>query len=355
MKRALGIVLAVLVFAGWAAAIAAPFPKAVGAAQTYECVWGSGTTSESYASAYASLAGAGGQGVVLERGGAYGVIAPSAAYRKVYAVLEGDDFAQLMSVSAHGLTRIERAAVWKTYSARLWYADEFFTWTGNGVGRTELSRRFDGSVLTAFSGLPSPETLAWLQTVRLELRGGAFVSAEDLVGTAVESIGVRAPYAFSDGVVTLDTAGGRRIVCGVPAAGTLVLPDADYADEGALLPCDRLTELTVPFAGSAKKDTGSDFHGELAYLFSTGTQYRVPESLKKVTVTGGTLRAFAFYACPELEEITACGVAEEDISAQAFLGCGSLRALHSPRRDVRLTGTFSARELPCGCTLFERD
>ena len=73
-----------------------------------------------------------------------------------------------------------------------------------------------------------------------------------------------------------------------------------------------------------------------------------------MTVTGGVLTAFAFYACGGLEEIVACGVAEEDVSSQAFLGADGLRVLHSPRRDVRLAGAFSQTALPCGCTLFVR-
>lgn len=355
MRRALCISCAALLFFGWAAALLLPPRGAVGAAaERYVCEWGGTRTEESYASAYASLAGARAEGVLLERGTEQGVIAPSAAYRTLYAALEGDDFAGLLAASAQGLTRIERAAVWRTYSARLWYAGEWFSWTGAGVERTELSAHADGRTVVLFSEPPAPDVLAELGTVSLDCRGGHAPRAEDLIGTRIGELRVSAPYACTEGVLTLETAGGRRIVCGVPAATALVLPDADFADEGALLPCRVLTEVTVPFVGSAKSGRGGSFRGEFAHLFSTGSRYDVPATLKKVTVTGGTLVSYAFYACPSVEEIVACGVAAENVSESAFLGCGGLRVLHAPRRDLLLTGRFSAQTLPCGCTLFVR-
>lgn len=355
MKGALRIVGAGMFALAWAAALLFPLPAAAPVAQErYSCAWEGESTQESYASAYAALAGAGEEGVLLVRGSERGVIAPTQAYEELYSTLTQGSFAPLLAATAQGLTRIERAAVWRTFSPRLWYADEWFAWTGEGVARTQPGARFDGSTLVLFSDPPPDVQLAQLGTRTLIFRDAGTVTARDLVGTRIERIFIPAPYAFSKGVVTLDTAGGRRIVCGVPAARTLVLPDADFADEGALLACEELEALTLPFAGSAKSGEGTQFRGEFAHLFCDDGRYRVPPSLKKVTVTGGVLTAFAFYACGGLEEIVACGVAEEDVSSQAFLGADGLRVLHSPRRDVRLAGAFSQTALPCGCTLFVR-
>lgn len=354
MKRVLAAVAWIVLFLGWTVALLLPVPAQVGASENYLCVWEDGETTESYASAYAALVGAGEQGILLERDGASGVIAPTEAYARLYDALESDDLARLLAADGTGLSRLEHAAVQRTYSERLWYADEWFSWTGDGVGRTQLSEHAEAETITLFSGLPSAEVLARLGTTRLIVRGDVSVTADALLGTQVAELSVSEPYAFSDGVLTLDTAGGRRIVCGVPAAKKLTLPDAAFADAGALLACTQLEEVTVPFVGSAKNAAGAAFQQEFAYLFLNGARFEVPPSLKRVTVTGGELIAFAFYACPNVEYISACGLSVEDIEPQAFLGCTSLSELHSPRADVLLSGEFTQELLPCGCTRFVR-
>ena len=357
MRRAAASLLAAALLLGWAAALLFPLPASVGALrEEYLCRWETGEQALDYAAAYAALVGAGEEGVLLEQGGVQGTIPPTQAYRALLPMLEEGALAQLLSLSGQGLSRIERAAVWRTYSARLWNADgEWFSWTGNAVARTQLSARPYADTLTLFSDPPAAQVLAQLGTQRLVFRDAGTLTAHDLVGTRVSSVSLPAPYAFSQGVLTLDTAGGRRIVCGMPVATALVLPSAAFADEGALLACSALEEVTVPFAGSSAGGAGSDFRGEFAHLFSDNGRYCVPETLKRVTVTGGVLVAYAFYACSAVEEITACGVDAQDIARQAFLGAPALRTLHTPRRDVALSGEYAARTLACGCTLYTRD
>ena len=66
MKRALRIVGAGMFALAWAAALLFPLPAAAPAAQErYSCAWEGESTQESYASAYAALAGAGEEGVLL--------------------------------------------------------------------------------------------------------------------------------------------------------------------------------------------------------------------------------------------------------------------------------------------------
>lgn len=316
-------------------------------------MWESGETRESYASAYADLAGAGQNGVLLRRAGEEGVIPPTAAYLHLRTMLEEGGLEQLLSASAQGLTRIERAALWRTYSARRWYADEWFSWTGEGIARAPQPEQ-EVHTLTVFSGMPSAQTLALIGTERLIVRGEYPLSAADLIGTRIAELEMPAPYLVRDGAVLLDTAGGRRIVCALPVREELVLPDADYADTGALLACSRLREVSIPFAGSARRPSGSGFDGMFARLFSDGEEFFVPSSLRRVTVRGGELCAFAFYACPGVEEVDCCTVAAEDIARTAFSGMEGLRELHCPRADLVLTGEFSRETLACGCTRYER-
>ena len=88
MKRALRIVGAGMFALAWAAALLFPLPAAAPAAQErYSCAWEGESTQESYASAYAALAGAGEEGVLLVRGSERGVIAPTQAYEELYSTL----------------------------------------------------------------------------------------------------------------------------------------------------------------------------------------------------------------------------------------------------------------------------
>lgn len=356
MKRAAAVMLAAVLFALWAAALLLPLPARAGEeAETYLCLWEDGTTKESYAAAYAALAGAQPDGVVLERDGKRGVIRAGEAYRALLAVLETGDLPALLSADGAGLTRIERAAVWRTYSARLWYADEWFSWTGDAIARTARSEHVSAQTLTVFSGFPAARDLAALGVERLVLREAYPVSAVDFIGTRVCALEIPAPYSVQDGAVLLATAGGVRIVCALPTVRTLALPDADYADEGALLACGGLEEVRVPFVGSALRAEGTAFTGRFSHLFSDGEDVYVPSSLQRVTIAGGTLAAFAFYGCPDVEYVDCCTVAAENISRTAFSGMAGLAELHCPRADLVMTGSFSRERLACGCTRYVRD
>ena len=352
MKRAACLLFAAAMALSWAALLLCPASRVTRAqGERYTAVWEEGETQESYLSAYPALVGAGEAGVLLERDKKQGYVPASEAYMRLYPVLEGGGLNELLASSAEGVTRLERAALWRTFSPRLWYADEYFGWTEEGFTRRELPEHGDGS-LVLFSEPPAPRELAALGIRLLVMREGSAVTAEDLVGTQVEEIRAQPPYSFAEGVLTRSTPGGERIVCAVPPARTLVLPDVPFADEGALLACENLQRIQVPFVGDRADGRGE--HPEFAHLFSTGREYRVPASLRAVKVTGGTLRAHAFYACAGVEEIDACGISARDISRQAFSGCEGLRSLHCPRADVQLSGTFARETLACGCTLFTR-
>lgn len=331
-----------------------PLPQGIAAEQTYLCFWESGVTEESYASAFADFAGADEARIFLQRDGQTGVIAPSQAYGAAYRTLDAGSYPEVLSLSQEGCTRLERAALVRIFSRRLWYANGLFVWNGETLVSVDAPRSDHDGTLTLFAGFPTAETIAELGVTTIHCREGVELSAARLEGTQVARILVAPPYASDGSVVTLETAGGRRIVCAAPTATSLILPDADYADEGALAACTSLCELTLPFVGSAKSSAGSNFEGLFAHLFVSDSFYRVPETLTKVTVTGGVLAANAFYACPMIEEVNACNVFAQNIDRDAFVGMAGLRSLHTPRADVRLTGSFTAAPLACGCTQYTR-
>lgn len=331
-----------------------PLPQRIEAEKTYTCFWQNGVTQESYASVFSSFAGADENYMYFERDGETGMLLASQAYGAAYRILKAGSYAEVLALSREKCTRLERAVLMRIFSRRLWYANGLLVWNGETLVSAEAPPAGYDGTLTVFSGFPTAGTIADLGVTALDCREGVELSASRLAGTQVAHISVAPPYASDGSVVTLGTAGGRRIVCAAPTATSLVLPDADFADEGALAACGSLRELTLPFVGSAKSSAGSNFEGLFAHLFVSDFRYRVPETLTKVTVTGGVLAANAFYACPMIEEVNACNVFAQNIDRDAFVGMAGLRSLHTPRADVRLTGSFTASPLACGCTQYTR-
>ncbi len=351
VRSALFVLLALF----WALLFFLPMPRswAVGD-ETYRCVWADGTeTEESYFSAYSDLVGMNDGGeLVLGRGDLTGVIAASEACQSAFHVFENGGLGDLLQLNISAVTRLERAALYRRYQNRLWYADEYFAWSGEALQRTEAQR---AETLVLLAGDMTATRLIETQAERLFLRADANFSASVVEGTAVKEVLAEQPYSSEGNTVCLSTPGGVRLLAGLPAARTVTVPERVYfADEGALLPCTQLEAVEIPFAGSAQSSVGTLFRGEFAHLFSTGKEYRVPETLKRVRVKGGYLIAHAFYSCKYVEEIDACGVSVENIERDAFVDCTSLKLLHTPRENVRLQGNFTKHLAPCGCTIYER-
>ena len=317
--------------------------------ETYRCVWSDGAvTTESYSSAYAALYGMDEGGVVLYRDGKLGRIAARNA--SLCAALETGSLNEILYRSAENAMRIERAALYRTYSKRIWYEGDFFVWNGE---RVERARRATGEELVLLSGGISARTLQNTGVKTVYLRAGAEVKANTFSATRVETVYAQPPYAANGGAVYFTSAGGKRLISALGTVKTLALDaDLSYVDEGALLSCTELEALSLPFVGNAADSAGSAFIGELAYLFSDGKEYLIPASLKRVMVTGGTLVSHAFYRCDNLYEIDACGVEEENISSSAFDGLPALRVLHSPK-ELSLSG-FTSSVADCGCTVYTR-
>lgn len=328
-----------------------PLPKKISNNETYDCVWADGSvTKESYSSAYKSLAGMDGESVILSREGLTGKIESEAG--AVYAALKSGNLAEILECTLAG-TRIDSAALYREFSNRVWYNGDYYVWTGSKIERVSRAERGE---IVFWEGNVTPRILRETNATTVYLRAGASISASSFIESKVEKVYAEAPYQENGGAVYLNTAGGKRLLAALSGIQELVLDeDLAFADEGALLACQALTSLTVPFAGSARSPYGTDYKGEFAHLFSDGKEYRVPETLTRVTVTGGRIIPYAFYACPNLKEIDACTVPEGEISKTAFSGLTSLETLHTPKRDVLLTGNFTSYTATCGCTIYTRN
>lgn len=347
--------VAAVLFLVCAVSVFLPFPHKAGSslADTYECVWEDGTvTSESYYAACESLWGVENGFVVLEREGRRGKIA-CAELDRFHTLLTQGSLADLLSADFSALGALERAALVYVFSKVLYYADgEFFSFTGKELSRTETTR---ASVLSLLAGQPTQREITESLARTLWVHGECTLTGSALVGSYVENFVATAPYVSDGSLLFLDTAGGRRLVACVPGATVLAVTGNDFADEGALLACTALEELTIDFVGNDKSGSGSDYCGEFAHLFATNREYAIPRSLRKVTVTGGRIVTHAFYACGNVREIICCGLSYRDIDRYAFEDCTALEKLHAPRYDLVLADDrYDKTPAPCGCTLYER-
>ena len=127
---------------------------------------------------------------------------------------------------------------------------------------------------------------------------------------------------------------------------------------GAFANCNKLEEMTVPYVGESADavnkervfahlftttDDGSGLNSEVSVKIYSQKDYNgnelnsdealtyyVPTSLKKVTVTGGEIKASAFYGFTKLETIVLNGNFEY-IGGHAFYNCTSLKSVTFPQ------------------------
>ncbi len=119
---------------------------------------------------------------------------------------------------------------------------------------------------------------------------------------------------------------------------SITIPDAvDRISHGTFSGCTSLESITLPWFNVSSSDSIStvyecpttDSYTHFGLIFGN-TKYRdqnsvVPESLKSVTITIGTLiDSYAFYGCENLESITVSDKIEY-VGENAFEGCSALR------------------------------
>ena len=117
--------------------------------------------------------------------------------------------------------------------------------------------------------------------------------------------------------------------------------------------CNSLTEITLPFVGASKNATS--YQSVIGYIFGYTTKsssstisgatyqycdssssssykyyhYYIPTSLKKVTITGGSVGSYAFAYCSSLTSVV-IGDSVTSIGRYAFYGCSSLTEITLP-------------------------
>lgn len=106
----------------------------------------------------------------------------------------------------------------------------------------------------------------------------------------------------------------------------IVVPDTvESIGRSAFSDCAKLEKITLPYIGGSMESSQGFY-----YVFDGEDYYHsrnIPESLKTVVITGGTLHSKAFYGCSCLESITLPGN-DAEIPAECFYGCSALKMLH---------------------------
>lgn len=356
-RRYVAILLAALFVLGYAAVLFLPYPKAVGLQEEkYSVAWSDGSvTEDSFSDAYACLSGITDTGdILLEKEEKFGTYVSKNGMKAAVATLKNAELAPMLAMEV-SVDRLERAALFRAFGDTLWFdAGDWFCFDGERVALTSPTAQTTASTVVYTGGTLLGSLLAATQAEKLIVGDLADFSYRTLLGTAVHVEG-KTRYIVENGVI-LDTALSRTLVACEPLSTEVFVPDVVAAARGALLPAKELTFVDLPFVGSGPVAAGEKFNGQFAYLFTEGEAYHVPSSLKKVRVRGGELISFAFYGCPDVEEIDACGVDPYDIERQAFSGLTSLKYLHTPRADVDLSelGKFVSHVADCGCTVYEK-
>lgn len=352
-RKYVSIFLALLFGIGFTAVLFFPYPKRVSSEEAcYTVQWADGsTTEETFTEAFSHFYGLSEKGdILLRKEELFGTYVSGNEMKEAISMLDGSAFVDTLTMEL-SCNPLESAALYRTYADRLYFAaGEWYRFDGKSVVAAEAG--LADTVCYMVGELPASSLLATGAT-KLIVGDDARLSYKTLCGTYVHVEG-KTRYIVENGAI-LDTSSGRVLIAGDPLATEMYVPEIAAAAQGALLPCTNLVSLNIPFVGSGPYSAGSRY-GEFGHLFTDGDAYTVPSSLKKVTVRGGWIVSFAFYRCPDLEEIDACGVDPSKIESQAFLGLSSLKKLHTPRADVLLSESekFTTYVAECGCTVYQR-
>ncbi|MBR1403937.1 MAG: leucine-rich repeat protein [Treponema sp.] len=188
---------------------------------------------------------------------------------------------------------------------------------------------------------------------------------------------------------------GNYAFCGCKSITSVTIPDsvtsiAGYAFEGctslrsitipdsvtsigwyAFAGCSSLEEITIPFVGSSANATTASKETLFGYSFGTSSytggvateqkyangsvpvKYYIPESLKKVTVTGGNILYGAFYGCTGLTNIV-LGDSVKSIGEKAFSSCSSLEEITISFVGSSVNATTASKETLFGY-IFDSD
>lgn len=300
-----------------------------------------GRTSLTSSEAFEALRGLDGSGdLLLDIGGREGHVKTSDAFKTYRNYLRDGDL-RMLSGSAASFDSLWRTALYQAYGNTYYYADGYFRFNGEKV--REVVPEFAGRVFLVAGSLPKSD-LKTLSASTLVLGRDAEFDRNVLMGSKITAIETQAPYFFEGGAL-YKREQKTLLVGSLPAAEVLEL-SYDYCDRGALLASSHLREISVPFVGNGRGE------GLLRYLFETEKEATVPESLRKITVRGGTIEENFLYGI-EAEEVNLHSVPPELISIYAFAS-GRAETVHAPRADLVFPSEYKSHPAPCGCTVYER-
>ena len=130
--------------------------------------------------------------------------------------------------------------------------------------------------------------------------------------------------------------------------------------DGALRGCTDLEKLTIPFVGGMTNPAEQTPETVFGFIFgesstgsyqyydgsTSGGRFGIPDSIKEVTVLGGTLRYGAFSNCTSIEKITLPSEGILTIPGNAFYNCNSLKSLNIPN-SVTEFGYHAFQKINC--------
>ena len=215
-----------------------------------------------------------------------------------------------------------------------------------------------------FTSTPTSLTITGLKDTTLtqivipdyatQIGNSAFYNCDSLtsvtIGDSVTSIGSSAfrgcssltSVTIGDSVTSI----GNHAFYNCSRLTSVKIPDSVTSiGDSAFYGCTSLEELTLPFVGGSKNATG--YKSVFGYIFGYSTAYSsdtisgatyqypgpyssyyyyhyyIPSSIKKITVLGGSIGAYAFYNCSNLTSVT-IGDSVTSIEIYAFRGCSGL-------------------------------
>ena len=195
-----------------------------------------------------------------------------------------------------------------------------------GVTRID-SYEFEGhSELTAITIPNSVTFIGWY----------AFNGCSGLTSITIpDSVTTIEEYAFKDciGLSSVTIGNGVTIIArgafsGCTGMTSVTIPDSVTSiGQYAFQNCSSLESITLPFVGLTKDGTSYTHFG---YIFgassSSSNDDYVPDSLKEVTITGGTIGDYAFRDCSGLTSVN-IGDGVTNIESDAFSGCTGLTSI----------------------------
>ena len=192
---------------------------------------------------------------------------------------------------------------------------KYFHYSPIDIVLSDLVTSIGSSVFLNLTTLKSVE----ISNTVTSIGGSAFSGCSSLTNIEIpDSVTWISSYAFS----------------GCSSLTNIVIPDSvTRIDSSAFSGCSSLDSITLPFVGNTLNGTRNT---EFSYIFGN-----IPESLKKVTITGSSpIASRAFSNCSSLK-IIEIPDSVTSIGGSAFSGCSSLESITLPFIGYTKDGNYN--------------